>query len=55
LVSTSERLVGSGLWFSEASGRMPGMTLEGAAAIEVIGGALPELTERGIVVPETSR
>ena len=43
------RLVGSGLRFSEARGRMPGVTLEGAAAIEVIGGALPRLTERGIV------
>ena len=46
------RLVGSGLRFSEARERMPGVTLEGAAAIEVIGGALPKLTERGIVDPE---
>jgi glycerol-3-phosphate dehydrogenase (NAD(P)+) len=38
--------------FSEARGRMPGVTLEGAAAIEVIGGALPKLTERGFVDPE---
>jgi glycerol-3-phosphate dehydrogenase (NAD(P)+) len=43
------RLVGSGLRFSEARGRMPGVTLEGAAAIEVIGGALPKLAERGII------
>jgi glycerol-3-phosphate dehydrogenase (NAD(P)+) len=43
------RLVGSGLRFSEARERMPGVTLEGAAAIEVIGGALPKLAERGIV------
>jgi glycerol-3-phosphate dehydrogenase (NAD(P)+) len=43
------RLVGSGLRFSEARERMPGVTLEGAAAIEVIGGALPKLTERGII------
>jgi glycerol-3-phosphate dehydrogenase (NAD(P)+) len=43
------RLVGSGLRFSEAREKMPGVTLEGAAAIEVIGGALPKLTERGIV------
>ena len=28
------------------------MTLEGAAAIEVIGGALPKLTGRGIIEPE---
>lgn len=46
------RLVGSGLRFSEARGRMPGVTLEGAAAIEVIGGALPKLAERGFVDPE---
>jgi len=46
------RLIGSGLRFSEARGRMRGVTLEGAAAIEVIGGALPKLTERGIVEPE---
>ena len=46
------RLVGSGLRFSEARGRMPGVTLEGAAAIEVIGDALPKLTERGIIGPE---
>ena len=31
---------------------MPGITLEGASAIEVIGGALPKLTERGIIEPE---
>jgi len=43
------RLVGSGLRFSEAREKMPGVTLEGAAAIEVIGGALPKLTERGII------
>jgi glycerol-3-phosphate dehydrogenase (NAD(P)+) len=43
------RLIGSGLQFSEAREQMPGVTLEGAAAIEVIGGALPKLTERGIV------
>ena len=43
------RLVGSGLRFSEAREQMPGVTLEGAAAIEVIGGALPKLTGRGIV------
>ena len=41
------RLVGSGLQFSEAREQMPGVTLEGAAAIEVIGDALPKLTERG--------
>jgi glycerol-3-phosphate dehydrogenase (NAD(P)+) len=31
---------------------MPGVTLEGAPAIEVIGGALHKLTERGIIEPE---
>jgi glycerol-3-phosphate dehydrogenase (NAD(P)+) len=43
------RIVGSGLRFSEAREQMPGVTLEGAAAIEVIGGAIPKLVERGIV------
>jgi FGGY family of carbohydrate kinases, N-terminal domain len=43
--------VGSGLRFSEARGRMPGVKLEGAAAIEVIGGALLRLAERGIIGP----
>ena len=46
------RLVGSGLRFSEARDSMPGVTLEGAAAIEVIGGALTKLTERGSIGPE---
>lgn len=46
------RLVGSGLRFSEARGHMQGVTLEGAAAIEVIGGALPKLAERGLVARE---
>ena len=46
------RLVGSGLRFSDARERMPGVTLEGAAAIEVIGGALPKLTEHGIIESE---
>jgi len=45
-------MVGSGLRFSEARGRMLGVTLEGAAAIEVIGGALPKLAVRGLVAPE---
>ena len=45
------RLVGGGLRFSEARAKMPGVTREGAAAIEVIGGALPRLTERGIIGP----
>jgi glycerol-3-phosphate dehydrogenase (NAD(P)+) len=43
------RLVGSGLRFSEAREKMPGVTLEGATAIEVIGGALPKLADRGLV------
>jgi glycerol-3-phosphate dehydrogenase (NAD(P)+) len=45
------RLVGSGLRFSEAREQMPGVTLEGAAAIEVIGEALPKLTDRGLIGP----
>jgi glycerol-3-phosphate dehydrogenase (NAD(P)+) len=43
------RLVGGGLSFSAARQRMGGITLEGAAATQVIGGALPKLTERGVV------
>ncbi|MDN5570756.1 MAG: glycerol-3-phosphate dehydrogenase [Propionibacteriaceae bacterium] len=46
------RLVGSGLTFSEARAQMPGVTLEGAAAIAVIGAALVRLTERGVVPAE---
>ena len=46
------RLVGSGLSFSEARAQMPGVTLEGAAAIKVIGEALVKQTERGAVAPE---
>jgi glycerol-3-phosphate dehydrogenase (NAD(P)+) len=45
------RMVGTGLRFSQARERLGGITLEGAAAIQVIGGALPKLTERGIVGP----
>jgi len=45
------RLVGSGLRFSDARARMGGITLEGAAAIGVIGGALPALTGRGVIGP----
>ena len=45
------RLVGSGLRFSDARAGMGGITLEGAAAIGVIGGALPKLTDRGVVGP----
>ena len=46
------RLVGAGRTFSQARAEMPGVTLEGAAAIEVVGRALVRLTERGIVPPE---
>lgn len=46
------RLVGSGLQFSDARARMGSVTLEGAAAIQVIGEALPKLTDRGIIGPE---
>jgi glycerol-3-phosphate dehydrogenase (NAD(P)+) len=46
------RLLGSGLRFSEARARMGDITLEGAAAIQVIGGALPELTDRGLIGPD---
>lgn len=46
------RLVGEGLTFSEAKAKMPGVTLEGAAAIKVIGDAFERLTERGVLQPE---
>jgi glycerol-3-phosphate dehydrogenase (NAD(P)+) len=46
------RLLGSGLRFSEARARLGDITLEGAAAIQVIGGALPRLTDRGVIGPE---
>ncbi len=46
------RLVGGGLRFSDARARIGGITLEGAAAIQVIGGALPKLTARGLIAPE---
>jgi len=45
-------LLGAGLRFSEARARMGDITLEGAAAIQVIGGALPKLTARGVIGPE---
>jgi glycerol-3-phosphate dehydrogenase (NAD(P)+) len=46
------RLVGSGLTFTQAHERLDHVTMEGAAAIRVIGGALGRLTERGVVQPD---
>ena len=46
------RLLASGMTFSEAKASMPGVTLEGATAIGVIGEALDLMTERGVVPPE---
>jgi glycerol-3-phosphate dehydrogenase (NAD(P)+) len=46
------RLLGAGLRFHDARARMGDITLEGAAAIQVIGGALPKLTARGVIAPE---
>lgn len=44
------RFVGAGVPFSEVQNeRMKGVTLEGVAAIRVIGGALPGLTGRGLI------
>jgi glycerol-3-phosphate dehydrogenase (NAD(P)+) len=43
------RLLGAGVKFTEAWERLGRPTLEGAAAIRVIGGALPRLTERGVI------
>ena len=45
-------LVGAGLTFTQARDRMPGVTLEGAAAIQVIGDAFERLTERGVLQPD---
>ena len=47
------RFAGAGVPFSEVQNdRMKGVTLEGVAAIKVIGGALVKLTERGVVREE---
>jgi len=46
------RLLGGGARFEEASERLGHPTLEGAAAIREIGGALPKLVGRGMVSPE---
>ncbi|HSN42826.1 MAG TPA: glycerol-3-phosphate dehydrogenase [Propionibacteriaceae bacterium] len=46
------RLVGAGMTFSQAKASMPGVTLEGATAIVVIGEALALLTASGRVRPE---
>jgi glycerol-3-phosphate dehydrogenase (NAD(P)+) len=47
------RFVGAGVPFSEVRNeRMKGVTLEGVAAVEVIGGALEKLAERGVVGKE---
>ncbi|MGH9243129.1 MAG: NAD(P)H-dependent glycerol-3-phosphate dehydrogenase [Acidimicrobiales bacterium] len=43
------RLLGAGMRFGEAWERLGHITLEGAAAIRVIGEALPKLTERGVI------
>ncbi len=43
------RLLGAGLGFAEASEHLGNPTLEGAAAIREIGGALPTLSERGVL------
>ncbi len=46
------RLLGAGVGFEEASAQLGHPTLEGAAAIREIGGALAKLGERGILDPE---
>lgn len=43
------RLLGQGMSFTEAWAALDHITLEGAAAIRVIGGALPKLTARGVI------
>ena len=50
---TAGRHVGAGRKFSEVrDSLMKGVTLEGVAAISVVGAALKKLTERGVVQPE---
>jgi glycerol-3-phosphate dehydrogenase (NAD(P)+) len=46
------RLLGAGVKFQDAWEQLGRPTLEGAAAIRVIGGALPKLTERGVIDEE---
>jgi glycerol-3-phosphate dehydrogenase (NAD(P)+) len=43
------RLLGAGMKFQEAWAELDHITLEGAQAIAQIGGALPKLTERGLL------
>ena len=43
------RLIGAGMTFTDAHAKLDHITLEGAAAIKVIGRALPALTDRGII------
>lgn len=43
------RLLGAGWTFSDAREALGNPTLEGAACIDVVGGALPKLTERGVI------
>jgi glycerol-3-phosphate dehydrogenase (NAD(P)+) len=43
------KLLGAGMGFAEAAATLGNPTLEGAAAISVVGGALGPLTERGII------
>jgi glycerol-3-phosphate dehydrogenase (NAD(P)+) len=47
------KLLGAGIPFNEAWARLGHITLEGAAAIRVIGGALPKLTDRGLISPDS--
>lgn len=46
------RLLGAGMGFAEAWEQLDHITLEGAEAIKSIGGALPKLTERGLIGEE---
>jgi glycerol-3-phosphate dehydrogenase (NAD(P)+) len=46
------RLLGEGMDFEEAWEQLGHITLEAAEAIKQIGGALPKLTERGLLGPD---
>lgn len=46
------RLIGLGVAFGQARAQMPGVILEGATTIAVVGRAMVHLTKRGIIPPE---
>lgn len=45
------RLLGLGLTYRQARERMAGDTLESADTVDVVGGAIPSMVERGVIAP----